>query len=110
MKAPFELIDSHIHYWQADTPDRPWVVGGALPDTAPWSVDQIVAAAEAAGVSRVVQVVPSLMGYDNRYGFEGAEQCPDKVAGVFARIDPLAADMPARLAALRAHPKFMASG
>lgn len=107
MKAPFELVDSHIHYWLASTPERPWAAGAPEPDTQPWPAERLLSEAGNAGVSRVVQVVPSLLGYDNQYAFEGAERFPDKVAGVFARIDPLAPEMLTRLAELRAHPKFM---
>ncbi len=107
MNAPFELVDSHLHYWQPSTPSRPWAAGAPEPDTEPWLVERLLAETESAGVTRVVQVVPSLLGYDNRYAFEGAERYPEKIAGVFARIDPLSADMLTRLATLRAQPKFM---
>ncbi len=107
VKAPFQLIDSHIHYWLAEGPDRSWDPKAPKPDTEPWPVERLLAHAAEQGVDRVVQIVPSMMGYDNRYALEAAQQYPDKVVGVFARIDPVAEDMLYRLAELRSHPKFL---
>ena len=107
MKMPFELVDSHVHYWVASTPDRPWIENGPEPDKDPWPVERLLEETTAAGVSRVVDVVPSLLGYDNRYAFEAADAHPDRVAGIYGRVDPLDADMPRILADLHAHPKFM---
>ena len=105
--AGFEIIDTHVHYWQAATPERPWAPGANAPAPVPLSVEEVLATARAAGVDRVVQVVPSLMGADNRYAFEGAAAHPDRVAGVVARVDPRAPDLDAQLAALVATPRFL---
>lgn len=103
----FEIIDTHAHYWQPASAERPWAPGANAPAPEPLSVEDILATARAAGVDRVVQVVPSLMGWDNRYAFEGAAAHPDAVAGVVARVDPLAPDLDAQLAALVAEPKLL---
>ncbi len=105
--SSFEIIDSHVHYWQAASVDRPWDSNALSPAPEPLSVEKILATAHEAGVQRVVQVVPSLMGYDNRYALEGAEAYQDEVLGVFARINPLAPDLAVQLGALRKHPKFL---
>lgn len=107
MTAAYEIIDSHVHYWQAASPARPWAPGANAPNPVPQSVDDILATTQEAGVGRIVQVVPSLMGYDNRYAFEGAESHPDQVLGVFARVDAQSPDLRAQLAALCARPKFL---
>ncbi len=93
--APLSMIiDSHVHYIEPPTAQRPYDIA---PIMAPISVDEVVAAATAAGVDRIVDVTPSTMGYDNRYAFEGARARPDRVLGVFGRVDPLLHDVQARL-------------
>ena len=106
MKQDFEIIDSHVHYWQAASAARPWDPHALSPAPVPLSAEQVLALTGAAGVDRVVQVVPSLMGYDNRYALEAAQAYPERIAGVFARVDPLAADVRQVLATLAATPKF----
>src|SRR4051812_21395884 len=100
-----EIIDSHCHYWEPDLPNRPWDPQGAILGP-PLSCENLLALAAEAGVTKIVQVTPSIMGYDNAYSLECAERYPDKIAGVFVRLDPVGDDMPARLAEYRRHPKF----
>lgn len=101
-----EIIDSHIHYWEPDRPERPWDKGG-VDLGPPHSVDKLLADAKAAGVTKVVQVTPTIMGYDNRYSIEGAQKHPDRVLGVFCRFDPTAPDMPRRLEQLSRQPTVL---
>jgi predicted TIM-barrel fold metal-dependent hydrolase len=98
-----EVIDSHIHFWEPDRPERPWDKGGVNIGP-PLSVEQLLADASAAGVTKVVQVTPTIMGYDNRYGLESAAKYPERIAGVFGRVDPLAPDMTERLQRYRRQP------
>jgi predicted TIM-barrel fold metal-dependent hydrolase len=44
-------------------------------------------AMEEARVDRIIQVTPSLMGYDNRYSLESAARYPNKIR-VFCRLNP----------------------
>lgn len=96
------IVDSHIHYWEPDTAERPWDGGSNLGPQ--FLVDDLLRDARAAGVDRVVDITPSLMGNDNRYAFEGARN--DAVAAVFARLDPRVEAYADALAALAAQPKF----
>jgi predicted TIM-barrel fold metal-dependent hydrolase len=97
------IVDSHIHYWEPDTPERPWEPGGS--NLGPqFLVADLLRDARAAGVDRVVDITPSLMGNDNRYAFEGARN--DAVAAVFGRLDPRVEPYDDALAALTAYPKF----
>jgi L-fuconolactonase len=98
------IIDSHIHFWEPDRPDRPWHKAGVNLGT-PLSVEQLLADAQAAGVDKVLQVTPSIMGWDNTYGIEGAQKYPDRVVGVIGRFDPTAPNMPQRLRELKSQPK-----
>jgi predicted TIM-barrel fold metal-dependent hydrolase len=93
------IIDTHVHYWERSTSERPHA-----PDGIKWGeemlAEQLFEHAAAAGVDRIVQLTASLMGFDNRYSIEAAKRFPDKVVGVFARFDPLAAHVDERLAEL----------
>jgi predicted TIM-barrel fold metal-dependent hydrolase len=101
-----DIVDSHIHYWEPDRPERPWDKEG-VDIGEPLVAERLLADAEEAGVAKVVQVTPTLMGYDNRYGIEAAQKYPDRILGVFGRFDPTGADMPARLDALRRTPAIL---
>lgn len=102
----YQIIDAHCHYWEPDRPDRPWDRTGF--DTGPaHSVEQLLADAMRAGVDKVVQVTPTIMGYDNTYGIEGAQRYPDRVVGVFARFDPTGDALETRLARLYAQPEIL---
>lgn len=95
------IIDTHVHYWQKSTPDRPHA-----PDGIAWGeellAEHLLREATEAGVDRIVQITPSLMGYDNRYAIEAAKRLPERIIGVFARFDPLAPGVADRLSALMA--------
>jgi len=98
------VVDSHVHYWAPETPERPWdrtrqVLGEQF------LVEELLAEADAAGVDRVVQVTPGLMGHDNRYALEAAA-AQERVAGVFGRLDPSVERYEERLRKLAAQPKF----
>lgn len=98
------IVDTHLHYIEAATPDRRYVAAGVME---PVSVDEVVATATAAGVDKVVQVTASTMGYDNTYSFEGARARPDRVLGVFGRFDPIAPHVEERLEAYWSAPEAM---
>jgi predicted TIM-barrel fold metal-dependent hydrolase len=105
-EMPVEVVDTHVHYWEPDRADRPWA-GGGVNLGPPFSVEQLIAHARDAGVTRVVQVTPSIMGYDNRYAIEGALRYPDRIVGVIGRFDPVGNDLPDRLARYLAQPKML---
>ncbi|MDE2572705.1 MAG: amidohydrolase family protein [bacterium] len=94
---PYEIIDSHVHYWEADRPDRPWSKDGA-DIGAPLSAEELLRDAAEAGVSKVLQVTPSIMGFDNRYSIEAAQRHPDRIVGVIGRFDPSGNHIRRRLA------------
>src|SRR5579872_3756024 len=101
-----QIIDTHTHYWEPNRPDRPWDPTGTNLGT-PLSAEQLISDATTAGVTKVVQVTPTIMGYDNTYSFEAAERYPDRIAGVFARFDPTVRDLAGGLAELRSQPTFL---
>jgi len=96
-------IDSQIHVWAADRPDRPWPQPGtegrnATPNRPiPLDYEEVVREMDAAGVQAAVLVPPSWEGEYNDLVLEAARQYPDRFAimGRIAADDP---DGPARIA------------
>lgn len=99
------IIDTHVHYTQPETPDRPYLYPAG--SVWPIGVDELVAQARACGTHQVVQVTASCMGYDNRYAFEGALARPDAVFGVVGRFDPFMPELKARLQRFMQQPRVI---
>lgn len=72
------IVDSQVHIWKANAPDRPWTPGLApqLPD--PLSVEGLIDQMTHAGVDRVVIVPPHWEGMRNDYATEAFEQFPER--------------------------------
>ena len=71
------IVDSQIHMWKANTPDRPWA-----PNTRPQpnTIERVFPMIDAAGVDRVVIVPPTLEGKRVDYGQEAARRYPGRFA------------------------------
>ena len=107
------IIDTHVHYSEAPRPDRPY--DPELVKTNPefttvkhFSVEDVLADTALPSIDKVVHVTQTKMGYDNRYGLEGAARYPKRILGVVGRFDPLAPGLEARLEAYIAHPFMLA--
>ena len=76
------IVDSQVHIWGADTPDRPWPPGRAHQAQKPYAVtkDMLLQGMDEAGVSRVVIVPPSWEGDRNDLALEAARLHPDRFA------------------------------
>src|SRR5881296_4634782 len=76
------IVDSQVHIWGADTPDRPWPPGRAHQAQKPHPVtkDMLLGEMDTAGVSRVVLVPPSWEGDRNDLALEAARLHPDRFA------------------------------
>jgi predicted TIM-barrel fold metal-dependent hydrolase len=74
------IVDSQVHLWLAQGPDRPWPADGParahLPY--PFTYDKLLPLMDEAGVDRVVIVPPSWEGERNDYGMEAARKFPDR--------------------------------
>ena len=81
------IVDSQVHLWAADTPDRPWPPGRAAQAQKPYPVtkEALLLQMDLAGVSRVVIVPPSWEGDRNELALEAARLYPDRFA-VMGRI------------------------
>ena len=60
------IVDSQIHMWKANTPDRPWVPGTRPQLPEPMTIERVVPMIDDAGVDRVVIVPPTLEGHARR--------------------------------------------
>jgi len=74
------IVDSQVHLWLPQAPDRPWPADGParahLPY--PFTYDKLLPMMDEAGVDRVVIVPPSWEGERNDYGMEAARKFPDR--------------------------------
>jgi L-fuconolactonase len=89
------VVDTHVHYWEPESPDRPYDAEG-LRHRDPYAVENLIADMDAAGIDKTLQVTPTIMGYDNRYALEGAAKYPDRLR-VFGRFDAMSPDVGRRL-------------
>lgn len=85
------IVDSQVHIWAANTPERPWLPGAQEPHRPiPFSKDDLLREMDAAGVDRVIIVPPSMEGDRNDLALEAANLHPER----FAVMGRIAADKP----------------
>lgn len=92
------IVDSQVHAWEADQPNRPWdptygLKGGPAQMAREhharnvMNVDAVLGAMDGQEVAAAVVVTPSIYGYDNSYSIEVARRHKERLA-VVGRIDP----------------------
>jgi L-fuconolactonase len=83
-----QIVDSQVHIWGADTPDRPWPPGRAAEAQKPYPISKetLLFEMDLAKVSRMVLVPPSWEGERNDLALEAARLYPDRFA-VMGRLD-----------------------
>jgi L-fuconolactonase len=83
------IVDSQVHIWGADTPERPWPKNRTVQAqrAVPLGKDELLREMDAAGVNRVVIVPPSWEGDRNDLGIAAAQAHPGRFA-VMGRLDP----------------------
>jgi predicted TIM-barrel fold metal-dependent hydrolase len=76
------IVDSQVHLWGADTPDRPWPAGRAHHAQRPYPISKetLLFEMDLAGVSRMVLVPPSWEGDRNDLALEAARTHPERFA------------------------------
>jgi predicted TIM-barrel fold metal-dependent hydrolase len=79
------VVDSQVHIWRPETPDRKWVPGRPPQLPEPLGYDKLLTMMDGAGVDRVVIVPPSWEGERNDYGLEAAARHPQRF-GVMGRL------------------------
>ena len=91
------IVDSQLHLWAANTPQRPWPPGRERDAQRPYPITQetLLFEMDLAGVSRAVLVPPSWEGDRNDLALEAARQYPDRFAvmGRLALQDPNSRDL-----------------
>ena len=72
------IVNSQVHIWKANSPDRPWTPGlePQLPE--PLSIEGLIDQMTGAGVDRVVIVPPHWEGLRNDYATEAFDRHPDR--------------------------------
>jgi L-fuconolactonase len=73
-----EIIDSQVHVWPADRPDRP--LGKSGLDRTPFGYEELIAAMDRAGVDRAILVPPSFERDRNDYVIEAVQKYPARFA------------------------------
>lgn len=92
-----QIIDSQIHIWAANRPDRPWRSHGAERAhlATPFGYEDLLAEMQRAGVDRAVLVPPGWEGDRIDFALEGARKYPDRfrVMGRISIEKPEARDL-----------------
>ncbi|MEE8439200.1 MAG: amidohydrolase family protein, partial [Micropepsaceae bacterium] len=82
------IVDSQVHIWKANTPERPWAKGlkPQLPE--PFTIERLVSMMDEAGVDRAIIVPPRLDRLRIDYAQEAVRRYPER----FAIMAPIALD------------------
>lgn len=81
------IVDSQVHVWGADTPQRPWPRRAEPQRPIPLDCDDLLREMNEAGVDRVVIVPPSWEGDRNDLAIDSAIAHPNRFA-TMGRLDP----------------------
>src|SRR5439155_1946773 len=88
--SPMTIIDSQVHAYEANTPQRPWYRVPNWP--AHVTGDEMVAAMDKVGIDGAIFISPfSMYQYDGSYAVEGQRAHPNR----FALVKPVNPDDPA---------------
>jgi predicted TIM-barrel fold metal-dependent hydrolase len=100
------IVDSQVHVWGPNTPERPWQPGPVHPHRdPPLGAEELLGLMDEAGVDRAILLPPSWDG-KNDLVLEAAEAHPDRFA-VMGRIDHRAPDAPEQVANWRKQPGML---
>jgi predicted TIM-barrel fold metal-dependent hydrolase len=86
------IVDSQLHVWTEETPERPWIAGGKqrahLAEALTWQ--KALPLMDEAGIDRAIIVPPTWPCEFNDHGLEAATARPDRFAvmGRFAFENP----------------------
>lgn len=101
------IVDSQVHIWAANTPERPWPPGRHQPHRAvPFQKQDLIREMDAAGVHRAIIVPPSWEGDRNDLGLDAARSHPGRLA-VMGRFDTEAPGARERVATWRQQPGML---
>jgi L-fuconolactonase len=85
------IIDSQVHIWGANTPERPWPARAHAQREIPLGADELLRDMDEGGVDGAIIVPPSWEGDRNDLAIAAARAHPDRFA-IMGRFDPDAAN------------------
>lgn len=100
------IVDSQVHIWGANTPERPWPARHAPHRPTPFSAEELLKEMNTAGVDAAIIVPPGWEGDRNDLGLEAARLHPTRLA-VMGRIDPTAPESRALIPGWRRQPGML---
>jgi L-fuconolactonase len=100
------IVDSQVHIWGADTPERPWPARHAAQRAVPLGHEELLSLMDAAGVDAAMIVPPSWEGERNDLVLAACQAHPTRFAAL-GRIDPDAASARERVASWRHQPGML---
>jgi L-fuconolactonase len=100
------IVDSQVHIWGANTPQRPWPARTHPQRETPVSADEVRSWMDEGGVDRAILVPPSWEGDRNDLALDAARRHPDRFA-VMGRLDPDAPDAREQLPRWREQPGML---
>lgn len=100
------IVDSQVHIWGADTPERPWPQRAEPQRPVPLGHEELLREMDAAGVDRVVIVPPSWEGDRNDLAIAAHLAHPTRFA-TMGRLDPTDPAMRGSLATWRRQPGML---
>ena len=74
------IVDSQVHIWAANSPERPWSETSSAHMDEPLTADKVSKAMDEAGVTQAILVPPSLDGDRNDLALAAAQAHPDRFA------------------------------
>jgi L-fuconolactonase len=100
------VVDSQVHIWGANTPDRPWPARAPAQRDTPVTADEVLGWMDKAGVDGAILVPPSWEGDRNDLALAAARAHPGRFA-VMGRLDPDAPGAREQLAHWRDEPGML---
>jgi L-fuconolactonase len=100
------IVDSQVHIWGEDRPQRPWPKRAEPQRPVPLGKDELLREMDAAGVDRVIIVPPSWEGDRNDLAIEAHLAYPHRFA-TMGRLDPLDPASRGRIATWRGQPGML---
>ena len=100
------IVDSQVHIWGANRPERPWPARHAPHRPEPFSAEDLLVEMNAAQVDAVIIVPPGWEGDRNDLGLEAARLHPTRFA-VMGRLDPTAPESRSQIARWRKQPGML---
>ncbi|MDX9820392.1 MAG: amidohydrolase family protein [Syntrophales bacterium] len=85
------IVDSQVHIWGANTPERPWPQRARAQREIPLGHEELLHEMDAAGVDRAVIVPPSWEGDRNDLAIAAVQSHPERFA-IMGRFNPEAPD------------------